>query len=164
MEQIYTLLVALPLGANVLGQDPTAITMTTAKAVGSEISFSIGNTPYSNIKVDFGDGSPIEKVIDKFPVVVTGTLKGSKVKIYGSNISLFKCRLHQLTALDISQTTTLRGLDCWDNQLKTLDVSNNTQMTSLECSYNQLAVLDVSQNTKLSDLNCSYNQLTSIYH
>ena len=87
------------------------------------------------------------------------SLKGIE---YFTALEYLDCRRNQLTALDVSQNTTLTSLHCNDNQLTALDVSQNTALTELYCGGNPLTALDVSQNTALESLNCVRNQLTTL--
>ena len=98
-----------------------------------------------------------------FPSTYTVTAQGTEMKVYG-DIVAFKCNDNQanLTALDVSKNTQLRGLDCYSNNLTALDVSKNTQLEVLRCYSNRLTSLDVSKNTRLDFLDCASNQLTSL--
>jgi hypothetical protein len=79
-----------------------------------------------------------------------------------STLQKLDCRINQLSTLDVSKNTALTYLDCYDNQLSALDVSKNTALTYLDCSGNQLSTLDVSKNTALIRLSCSGNQLSTL--
>jgi hypothetical protein len=138
------------------------ITMTT-KA--SEVIIYV--TGAENITIDWGDGKK-SNAKDAFSennsftfshnysgttaynIVITGNIKG------------LSCSDNQLTALDVSRSTTLINLFCNRNQLTSLDISRNTALTQLECIENRLTSLDMSRNTALIDLNCSRNQLTAL--
>ena len=92
---------------------------------------------------------------------ITYTLTSQTVTIQGDVTELY-CSYNQLTALDVSKNTALKGLFCYNNQLTALDVSKNTALTTLSCSNNQLTALDVSGNTALTELDCFNNQLTTL--
>ena len=98
-----------------------------------------------------------------WPRTYTVTAQGTEMKVYG-DITQFYCSENgvNLTALDVSHNTQLKGLDCSTNQLTSLDVSHNTQLKWLWCSSNQLTSLDVSKNTQLYELSCYANNLTSL--
>ncbi|MBL4706710.1 MAG: T9SS type A sorting domain-containing protein, partial [Flavobacteriales bacterium] len=55
-----------------------------------------------------------------------------------------------LTAVDLSQNTSLWRVFCHTNQLTSLDLSQNTAMTSLSCQSNQLTLLNVANGTNTS--------------
>ena len=73
-----------------------------------------------------------------------------------------RCQGNQLTSLDLSRNTVLKGLRCQGNQLTSLDLSRNTVLEYLDCNDNQLTSLDLSRNTVLKGLFCYDNQLTSL--
>ena len=71
--------------------------------------------------------------------------------------------MNQLTALDVSKSTALQYLNCFNNQLTVLDVSKNTALEILYCYYNQLTTLTLSnKHTALEQLFCGNNQLTAL--
>ena len=72
------------------------------------------------------------------------SLKGIE---YFTKLDYLNCGYNQLTSLDVSKNTVLRGLECYINQLTSLDVSKNTALIELHCFDNQLTSLDVSKNT-----------------
>jgi len=65
----------------------------------------------------------------------------------------------QLSNLDVSKSTSLYYLFCFNNQLNTLNLSKNTALILLECQNNQLSNLVISTSTKLEHLYCYNNQL-----
>jgi Leucine-rich repeat (LRR) protein len=62
---------------------------------------------------------------------------GKTVKVYGENIKYASIYDINVTALDVSNCTTLQSLSCSINKLKSLDISKNTALTSLFCFNNQ---------------------------
>jgi Leucine-rich repeat (LRR) protein len=78
------------------------------------------------------------------------------------NLSDLNCSFNYLTALDISNNTTLKKLDCTGNLLATLNVANNTALSELYCSINKLATLNISNNPLLTSLHCTENSLFSL--
>lgn len=136
-----------------------AITMTTARAIGSGFIFYLSTDPATIVQVDFGDGIKVDKTIG----VVSGTLTGSQtIKIYGTGITRFLCTYEQLTVLDVTKATTLSQLTCFQNELTTLDVTKNIVLTDLHCDSNRLSTLDISHNINLSDLSCRSNQIGTL--
>ena len=91
------------------------------------------------------------------------TAYGTTMTVYG-DLTGFDCAKNgeNLTALDASNNTQLRGLFCGNNNLSSLDVSKNTKLTVLSCFNNKLSNLDLSKNTELFLLSCEDNKLTSL--
>ena len=130
------------------------ITFTTAKAVGKTVELQMNYTGAAPT-LSGATGTP------ESGKWITYTLKSQTVTIQG-DVTVLYCSYNQLTALDVSKNTELKGLFCYNNQLTTLDVSKNTALTTLSCSNNQLTALDVSKNTALTELDCFKNQLTTL--
>ncbi|MBP3669460.1 MAG: hypothetical protein J6J26_07865 [Bacteroides sp.] len=87
----------------------------------------------------------------------------TSINISGSTgISELLCYNNQLTSLDVSNCSALTELDCGDNQLMSLNASNCVALPSLACGEGQLVSLDVSNCTGLTSLLCSDNQLTTL--
>ena len=148
-----TVATAAPSGV-LRGGSTNEITFTTAKADGETVRLYMeysGDTP----TLSGATGTP------KSGEEVTYALTAKNVTITG-DVTYFDCSDNQLTALDVSKNTALKGLNCTDNQLTELDVSKNTALTELYCFNNQQTALDVSKNTALTDLDCSHNQLTAL--
>jgi Leucine-rich repeat (LRR) protein len=189
MKKQSTLVLALIICCSAALCQTPAITMTSSKAVGSDIYFTI-ETTNPQIQVDFGDGILITKILATNPFgwgpgdvdndliwypenTISGKLAISKtVKVYGTGITSFFCfgfkdqssgRISDsITSLDIGNCTTLKWLDCSKSLLTSLDISKNTALRFLNCSYNKLANLDVSPNTSLEWLGCAANKLTTL--
>ena len=129
------------------------ITFTTSKKIGETITLQM---EYSgSLSLSGATGTPES---EKW---ITYTLKSQTVTITG-DVTRFVCQQNQLTRLDVSRNTALKGLDCMLNQLAALDVSENTALIWLFCAGNQLTALDVSQNTVLERLYCYNNHLTAL--
>ncbi len=140
-----------------------AVIMTTTNAIGSTFSFSIeateDNTP---IQVDWGNGFLMNYTIETNTSSISGTIAGSTIKIYGADINFLDLRLKELTTLDVTKTTSLTRLWCYENQLTTLDLTKNTVINEVLCNSNQLTSLDVTKNSTLTTLWCHNNQLTTL--
>ena len=123
------------------------------------------NLNYGPVDIDWGDGSPIEKV-DSFScwgIVHSYSVPASRtITITGENITYFNCSLNKLTKLDVSNNIKLETLSCGANQLTSLDVSANSNLASLNCGNNQLTNLNLGNSSILTNLSCSENQLTSL--
>lgn len=108
-----------------------------------------------------------------------------KIDVTGNpNLSVLKCQLTNITALNVSQNPLLTYLDCRDCNLKELDVTGNPLLETLAVSKtdasdlwsnyyppesglsysfsNELTTLDVSNNHALKELHCDRNRLTSM--
>ena len=90
------------------------------------------------------------------------TADGTTMTVYG-DLTGFDCSKNgeNLTALDASHNTQLRGLFCGNNNISSLDVSKNTKLTALSCFNNKLSNLDVSKNTQLRGLFCYGNNFST---
>ena len=139
-----------------------AATLTTSKSSGDTITVYLSNSSgICDFYIDCGDGNPEHFYRDEslyVDRVLTITLKGSAVKIYG-DLRHLSCQDNNLTALDVSMNGNLEWLDCSSNELKSLDLSNNPALYDLCCSRNQLTSLVVSNNPLLRELRCDDNPL-----
>ncbi len=143
--------------------DVPSISMTTTAATGYEFKLYLKTTIDSTtIQIDYGDGTLVDKIIEKSGTNVKGAVKGTNIAIYGDSIVYMDCRNCGLTSLDISNCTTLTELFCNSNSLTSLDLSNNKSLVHLYCGYNNLSSLDISNNKKLTQLSCGRNNLTSL--
>ena len=85
------------------------------------------------------------------------------IEDFAALLSLKRNNNNNLTSLDVSENSVLRGLECNNNQLTSLDVSENADLRILYCSdNNQLTSLDVSNNIALAELQCNRNNLNSL--
>lgn len=57
-----------------------------------------------------------------------------------------------VSALDISNLTSITSLYCHHNQLTSIDITNNTALEYFRCNTNNITSLDVSQNVALREL------------
>jgi Leucine-rich repeat (LRR) protein len=141
---------------------PATISMTTKSTVGSSFSLILKANANSTIQVDFGNGALVSKAISTSATTISGNTVGTQsLYVYGSGITSIDCSSSQLSALNVTNDTTLTDLNCNNNQLTTLDVSKNVIQT-LNCNYNLLNTLNVSTNTALVNLDCSGNQLSTL--
>lgn len=67
-----------------------------------------------------------------------------------------------LTALDISDLTSLQVLNCSTNQITVLDLSGLPELTDISCGTNQIASLNIASALGLQNLSCGSNLLTSL--
>ena len=145
-------MVALPSLVNAQAK----VTLTTAKAAGSEFSFV---TNPGKITVDWGDGNVEELSATGEPV--KGNLKGQTVTITSDNLWLLDCSSNELTNLSVVDATDLQTLYCSNNSLKALSVGSRS-LKDLDCSGNELASLSLLLYKDLRSLNCSDNNIVSL--
>jgi len=160
------------------------ISMVTSNAINSSFSFIIRSIlDNTTAYVDWGDGTTTSYNIFSSNSYISGTLKGSTIKVFGDglvyidvnsknlstinvtncpSLKYFFCNGNQFTSIDISKNIALINFNCSYNNLTSLDVSNNTALTYLNCNNNQLTSLDVSKNTALKTLDCDNNKLTTL--
>ena len=129
----------------IVKSQPLAVTMVTTTSTGSSFSIALSATASSTaIKVDWGNGTLVDYTIGISSTVISGTLAGPTVKIYGSGISILTLTTKNLTSLDVSGCNEIKELYCNNNSLTSLDVSNKTALTYLDCRGNQLTSLNLS--------------------
>lgn len=159
--------------------DPDVVTLTTSKAAGDELTFTVNSGTFT---VDWGDGNAVEVKSTGEPI--TGTLMGNTVTISANTITYLDCSScgltnlvleapgmtsldcsnNKLSAIYIQAMPKLEILDCSDNELTTLYLAKSSKgnLRSLDCSNNQLGSLAVSECTNLQFLHCSSNALSSL--
>ena len=71
-----------------------------------------------------------------------------------------QCQYNNLTALDLSNNTSLVQLNCSNNSLLSLNTSTLSSLENLTCYVNNLTSLDLSMNTSLRILSCSSNNMS----
>lgn len=96
---------------------------------------------------------------------------------YFKSLETLICKGNLISAIDLSNNTSLKYLDCSNNPLTVLNVYKNMLLTELYCdgivtiinktnstkgSNNSLTVLDLSNNLLLTKLSCSNNQILSL--
>lgn len=145
-------LVAIPSMVNAQAK----VTLTTAKATGSEFSFV---TNPGKVSIDWGDGNVVELSNNGEPI--KGNLKGQTVTISSDRLWFLDCSSNELTSLNIADANDLQTLYCSDNSLKTLTLGCRN-LKELDCSNNDIVTLSLVLFKELRSLNCSNNELTSL--
>ncbi|UMY64748.1 MULTISPECIES: T9SS type A sorting domain-containing protein [unclassified Flavobacterium] len=79
-----------------------------------------------------------------------------------SNLQYLQVSNGSLGTLNVSNMTSLIGIDCADLGLTSLNVAGTTSLEQLDCSGNQLTSLTISSSPALVDLVCDHNQLVSL--
>lgn len=142
----------------VQGQNLSKFTMTTNRAIGEPLSFTINYG--AAITVDWGDG-----VLSNYTSVgdsITGSVKGNTITVNGFDISVLDCSNQGITALNISELTDLRTITCQNNLLSALDVSKNIKLQKLNCAYNNLATITLTTNVALAELILNNNGISTL--
>lgn len=134
------------------------LSMTTAKAVGENLSFTLN---YGiEVDVDWGDGE-FEKIISRGEPL-TRALKGQTVNVKGFDITLLDCAGQSLTMLDVSQISELSTLLCQNNQIAALNVTQNKKLVKLNAAYNNLYSLSLTGLSQLQELVVNNNALPTL--
>lgn len=83
------------------------------------------------------------------------------VKLYGDYTAL-KCSENHLSALDITNHTSLKKLDCSDNGIGDINLTKASTLQQLFANNNKLTKIDLSKCEKLERLNVAKNPLHTI--
>ena len=149
------------------GATPSTPAITfTAGAVERTITVGLGAA--GKVSVDWGDGTLVEQeaaaAYDGWDNALefTGTPAG-EVKIYGEGIIYLQAFTKMvngvvsggITAIDLSNASTITELDIHQNSLTKVDLSALTALTSLTIGVNDLTELDLSANTELTTLDAN---------
>lgn len=137
--------------------DPDVVTLTTSKAAGDELTFTVNSGTFT---VDWGDGNAVEVKSTGEPI--TGTLMGNTVTISANTITYLDCSSSELTAIKVSDAPYLKTLNCSDNSLTDIGVQSNGYLEDLDCSGNKLSYISLSSQRNLKTFNCSNNEFTSL--
>ena len=142
---------------------------------GLERSITVGLNAAGSVKVDWGNGTPVEMTAaaayDGWDngLEFTGTPSGT-VKVYGEGISYFQAFTKfvdgelpgGITSIDLSNATDLTELDIHQNKLAAVDLSKLAALKTLTIGVNDFETIDLSANTELTTIDFSNGKLTSI--
>lgn len=83
------------------------------------------------------------------------------------NLDSLMIKMNPLSALDVTNNTSLKFLECTGCELTDLDLRSNPKLNYLDCSggaslSNRLSSLDLSGNPNLEFLDCAENKITSL--
>lgn len=144
------LLAAAMLSGGVAMAQTQTVTLTTAKAVGQDLTLTVNHT-FDGVTVDWGDGTTQVYKNEAGNHEITGKVKGSTIKVVGPmGWDLIICSGQEITALDVRSAVELRSLYCQDNKLTELDLRGMKNLTDLNCANNQLQELTVSSQANLA--------------
>lgn len=80
-----------------------------------------------------------------------------------SSLKYLNCGGNQITSLNLSASPDLENIIAYGNIIPDLDISNNANLLTLDCSNNNITNLNISVDTFfMTNLNISDNQLTSL--
>jgi hypothetical protein len=148
----------------------TAETITfTWQADTKEKVLQIGSYKDSEITINWGDGSSIEKIS---PTALYDTLKHAYKNdgTYSVTISAkiapsiwaLKCSGCLLSVLKFEGCSALTELDCSNNQLTELTLTGCVKLEDLKCNDNLLSILVIEDCIYIKKLNCDNNQLSNL--
>ncbi len=112
-----------------------------------------------------GNGSLNEEEIQSVSLIVVydAGVKDLKGVEYFTALTELNCSFNQLTSLDVSRNTALKGLYCQGNEeLDALDISHNTELQYLDCGWSKIKTLDTSRCPSLSSYSCFFSRLSSV--
>ena len=159
------------------GDEPGTKPAITFEAAAIERTISVGLNAPGTVKVDWGDGTLVEKeaagAYDGWDNALEfiGTPNGT-VKIYGEGISYLEANgkfnedktdiPNALTAIDVTNAPDLEELAINANKISSIDLSKNTKLSNLNIANNQFASIDLAAQSELTKLTANDNQLTEI--
>jgi hypothetical protein len=155
-------------GGTSLQAQERSVTLTTSKAVGTEITLLVNHT-YNGVTVDWGDGNPQTYNTGKDAIrEITGTVKGSTITITGDAMwNTLSCEGCGVTGIDLTNAKKLESLYLADNELTTIDLKGMTSLRDLDVSNNALTSITFTNSSKpetdlssIETLNYANNQLS----
>jgi hypothetical protein len=129
------------------------ITFTTDKSVGSDIKLNIianGDVSLDGLSGTFKDGEDVTYKSTSPNVTING------------DVTLLDCSENEISALDVTQDSSLVTLYCYDNAIPSIDISKNNLLLNLNISTNKLSTIDVSKSPQLQVLGCAKNNISSL--
>lgn len=176
MKRSLLLLSGLLLGFSIKAQE-AAITAT--GTVGEQRTITIGLNGAGTVKLDWGDGTLVEKTTTQAYNGYDGSAEFTGIpanegiiKIYGEGIVYFGANgkfnddktdiPNALTALDVTKATDLTEIAVNANKLTALDLSKNTSLAKLNIANNQFESINLNANTELVNLTANDNLLTEL--
>lgn len=166
MKKTYTILAMLLLLPAALWAQDQTITLTTSRAVGETLAFTVNRTA-EDITVDWGDGNAVAYAPTPGALrEITGTLAGQTVTVKGSQyLNTFICEGQGLTAANLGSATGLKSVYLSHNALTSLLVRGiGKNLLDLDCSHNDLSAVTISaaNHPNLETLNVSDNNLGAV--
>lgn len=131
------------------------VTMSTEN---SNVKLGVGGNEGTSFSIDFGSGQPIQYEGAK---VITETVQGRTIKIYGEGILVFVANQQGIASLDLSNAKSLMKLQVMDNELKSLDVSHSPNLYMLYCDRNKISgALNLKAQNRMNVISCQNNQIS----
>ncbi|MEG2336566.1 MAG: hypothetical protein RSC04_02350, partial [Bacteroidales bacterium] len=165
MKNIFLSLLLIGGFFKIFGQEAPIATLNTNLAVGDTARFIMRAVDNGTIKIDFGDGKPIEVLLGAYRSFPQGAVGESKtIKIYGSPslIDVFSIYNAKITNIDVSKLSELKCLGLGKNSLSQLDLSQNFTLEELIIYANKFTQIDISILPELKLFNCAGNSITDL--
>ncbi len=176
MKRSLLLLSGLLLGFSIKAQEAR---ITATGTVGEQRTITIGLNGAGTVKLDWGDGTLVEKTTTQAYDEYDGSAEFTGIpanegiiKIYGEGIVYFGANgkfnadktdiPNALTALDVTKATDLTEIAVNANKLTALDLSKNTSLAKLNIANNQFESINLNANTELVNLTANDNLLTEL--
>lgn len=121
-----------------------------------EVTIGTGGSKGFVYKIDNGSGNLQEYNSAK---MITTSLVGKTLKIYGDKVLLLIARQQGIESIDISRALDLSRIQIDGNNLKTLDISNNKYLTGVYCADNEISELNIENNRFLRVIDCHNNNI-----
>lgn len=145
--------------------DAQKVKLTTSRAAGETMTIVV-NATRAGVTVDWGDGTPVSYVPERFGGLqeITGTLAGSTVTIESAKgLNTLVAEDCDLTAADFSVAPLMRSIYLQHNQLTSFSVSNLAVLRDLNLADNAITSLTLSTTKQplIETLDLSGNAFTT---
>lgn len=155
MRTIPLLLSAALWSAGTLCLHADEVTLTTAKAIGDELTIAVNAD--AALRLTWGNGESQEFASDgsmltipvRHPQLTITTTVGKLTRLYVQDCGI--------SVLDLAKAPNLEELYAADNLLATLSITDCPNLQTIDVQNNRLAVLDASEQTDLYDINVAGN-------
>lgn len=155
MRTIPLLLSAALWSAGTLCLHADEVTLTTAKAIGDELTIAVNAD--ATLRLTWGNGESQEFASDgsmltipvRHPQLTITTTVGKLTRLYVQDCGI--------SVLDLAKAPNLEELYAADNLLATLSITDCPNLQTIDVQNNRLAVLDASEQTDLYDINVAGN-------
>ncbi len=155
MRTIPLLLSAALWSAGTLCLHADEVTLTTAKAIGDELTIAVNAD--AAMRLTWGNGESQEFASDgsmltipvRHPQLTITTTMGKLTRLYVQGCGI--------STLDLAKAPNLEELYAADNLLATLSLTACPNLQTIDVQNNRLAVLDASKQTDLYDINVASN-------
>ena len=162
MRTIPLLLSAALWSAGTLCLHADEVTLTTAKAIGDELTIAVNAD--ATLRLTWGNGESQEFASDgsmltipvRHPQLTITTTVGKLTRLYVQDCGI--------SVIDLAKAPNLEELYAADNLLATLSITDCPNLQTIDVQNNRLAVLDASKQTDLYDINVAGNGMEGTQH